>query len=188
MQIRYHFVIGLLLQTFFSTVHAEVPLAGTNAPAFSLPDQAAHIRHLDDFRGKWVVLYFYPKDDTPGCTAEACSFRDDIQQLGVLGAQVVGVSVDDTSSHASFAQKYHLPFPLLSDKDASVAKAYGAFSDWGIMKFAKRYTFLIDPNGKIAKSYRDVDTSRHSTEVIVDLKRLMAKSPGSGEKQSATMH
>ena len=186
MQSRY-LVIGLLLPLFFSVAQAEVPKPGTIAPAFSLPDQDSHTRRLDDFRGRWVVLYFYPKDDTPGCTAEACSFRDDIQQLGGLGAQVVGVSVDDTSSHASFAQKYHLPFPLLSDKDASAAKAYGAFSDWGIMKFARRYTFLIDPNGKIAKSYLDVDTSRHSTEVITDLRQLMSKPPGSGDKPSAAL-
>ena len=186
MQSRY-LVIGLLLPLFFSVAQAEVPKPGTIAPAFSLPDQDSHTRRLDDFRGKWVVLYFYPKDDTPGCTAEACSFRDDIQQLGELGAQVVGVSVDDTSSHASFAQKYHLPFPLLSDKDASAAKAYGAFSDWGIIKFARRYTFLIEPNGRLAKSYLDVDTSRHSTEVIADLRQLMSKPPGSGDKPSVAL-
>ena len=186
MQSRY-FVIGLLLPLFFSVAQAGIPQTGSIAPAFSLPDQNNDTRCLDDFRGKWVVLYFYPKDDTPGCTAEACSFRDDIQQLGGLGAQVVGVSVDDTSSHASFAQKYHLPFPLLSDKDASAAKAYGAFSDWGIMKFAKRYTFLIDPNGKIVKSYLDVDTSRHSSEIIADLRQLMTKSSGSSDKASAAL-
>ena len=174
MRMRYIW-IGLLAFMLATALRAEVPQAGTPAPAFSLPDQDNHVRRLADFRGKWVVLYFYPKDDTPGCTKEACSFRDDIQQFGALGAQVLGVSVDDTVSHAAFAKKYHLPFPLLSDKDATAAKAYGAFSDLVVMKFAKRYTFLIDPAGKIAKTYLDVDTSRHSTQVIADLKQLMAK-------------
>ncbi len=177
-----HLAMGLLLPLFFSMARAEVPQSGNIAPVFSLPDQDKHTRRLGDFRGKWVVLYFYPKDDTPGCTAEACSFRDDLQQLDDLGAQVLGVSVDDTSSHARFARKYHLPFPLLSDKDASTAKAYGAFSDWGVMQFAKRYTFLIDPSGKIAKSYLDVDTSRHSTEIIADLRQRMKKPQNGGKK------
>jgi thioredoxin-dependent peroxiredoxin len=160
------------------TVYAAVPQSGTVAPTFALPDQQGQLRRLEEFRGKWVVLYFYPKDDTPGCTQEACSFRDDIAQLGSLGAQVLGVSVDDSSSHAAFAKKYHLPFPLLADKDATAARAYGAFSDWLIMKFANRYTFLIDPSGKIAKTYQSVDTSRHSVEVIADLKQLLAKPTG----------
>ncbi len=119
-------------------------------------------------------LYFYPKDDTPGCTKEACSFRDDLQQLEKLGAKVVGISEDDADSHARFAQKYHLPFPLLADKDGSVADSYGALTNLGLVKFAKRYTFLIDPQGKIAKVYEKVDTSRHSQEIILDLQHLKA--------------
>ncbi|TSA49582.1 MAG: peroxiredoxin, partial [Nitrosomonadales bacterium] len=118
----------------------------------------------------WVVLYFYPKDDTPGCTKEACSFRDDLAQLEKLGAKVVGISVDDSDSHARFAQKYHLPFPLLSDKDGKVADSYGALTNLGLLKLAKRYTFLIDTQGKVAKVYLSVDTSRHSQEIIADLK------------------
>jgi peroxiredoxin Q/BCP len=149
-----------------------VPTIGSAAPEFSLPDQNGHQTRLGDWRGRWVVLYFYPKDDTPGCTEEACHFRDDLQALKALGAQVVGISVDDTASHAAFATKYNLPFPLLADADASVAKRFGAYSDWFVTGFAKRYTFLIDPNGRIAQSYLSVDTSRHSTEIIADLKRL----------------
>jgi peroxiredoxin Q/BCP len=95
-----------------------------------------------------------------------------MQQLEQLGAKVIGVSEDDTNSHAKFAQKYHLPFPLLADKDGSVANSYGALTNLGLIKFAKRYTFLIDPQGKIAKAYEKVDTSRHSQEIIADLKRL----------------
>lgn len=151
---------------------AEPPKAGQSAPSFDLPDHLGHRHRLEDYAGKWVVLYFYPKDDTPGCTKEACSFRDDLFQLEKLGAKVIGVSVDDTDSHTKFAKKYNLPFPLLVDKDGKLAASYGALTNLGIVKFAKRYTFLISPDGKIAKTYLSVDTSRHSQEIIDDLKRL----------------
>lgn len=168
--------LTLILCAAGAAVATDVPAQGSSAPEFSLPDQNGRQSHLSDWRGRWVVLYFYPKDDTPGCTEEACHFRDDLQSLKGLGAQVVGISVDDTKSHAAFAQKYHLPFPLLADADATVAKTYGAYSDWFLTGFAKRYTFLIDPNGRIAHSYLNVDTSRHSVEIIADLKRLSAPS------------
>jgi peroxiredoxin Q/BCP len=148
---------------------------GQVAPFFSLPDQAQHQHNLSDYAGKWVVLYFYPKDDTPGCTKEACSFRDDLAQLEKLGAQVVGISVDDSDSHAKFAAKYHLPFPLLADKDGKVAESYGALNNLGLFKIARRYTSLIDPQGNISKVYLSVDTSRHSQEIINDLKGLLQK-------------
>ena len=157
----------------------DVPVPGSPAPAFTLPDQNGRNVALESLRGQWVVLYFYPKDDTPGCTEEACTFRDDLAQLTALGAQVVGVSVQDSASHAEFAKKYHLPFPLLADRDGVVARRYGAFTDWKVMRFAKRYTFLIDPQGKIAKTYLKVDTSRHSAEIIADLKQL---TPPSGKR------
>ena len=150
-----------------------VPVLGGLAPDFSLPDQNGRVVTLESLRGKWLVLYFYPKDDTPGCTQEACSFRDDLAQLTQLGAQIVGVSVDDGASHAEFAQKYHLPFPLLSDQDGAVARRYGAYADWKVVHYAKRYTFLIDPQGKIAKTYLKVDTSRHSAEIIADLRQWL---------------
>jgi peroxiredoxin Q/BCP len=118
------------------------------------------------------VLYFYPKDDTPGCTKEACAFRDDLASLEKLGAKVVGISVDDSDSHAKFAAKYHLPFPLLADEDGKVAESYGALANLFVVKIAKRYTFLIDPKGKISKVYLSVDTSRHSQEIVDDLKDL----------------
>ena len=156
------------------SVAADVPKAGSPAPDFKLPDAQSKTHTLADYAGKWLVLYFYPKDDTPGCTKEACSFRDDLFQLEKLGAKVVGVSVDDSKSHAEFAKKYNLPFPLLSDKDAKVADSYGALMNLGVVKKAKRYTFLIDPQGKIAKVYLSVDTSRHSQEIIDDLKQLTA--------------
>lgn len=168
------FALFLLCGLMFwgSAQAAGVPMPGSAAPGFALPDQNGKIQSLADLRGQWVVLYFYPKDDTPGCTEEACQFRDDLLGLKALGAQVVGVSVDDTASHADFAKKYNLPFPLLADRDGRVAESYGALNDWGLFKVARRYTFLINPQGQIAKSYLKVDTSRHSAEVIADLKRL----------------
>jgi peroxiredoxin Q/BCP len=142
---------------------------GDKAPDFNLPDANAEMINLASFKGHWLVLYFYPKDDTPGCTKEACSFRDDLHALEKLGAKVVGVSVDDSGSHTEFAKKYHLPFPLLSDKNGAVAAKYGALTNLGIIKMAKRYTFLINPDGVLKKSYLSVDTSRHSQQIIDDL-------------------
>ena len=153
----------------------EVPKVGQVAPDFNLPDQNGKLHKLMDYTGKWLVLYFYPKDDTPGCTQEACAFRDDLVQLTVLGAEVAGVSLDDSSSHAAFAQKYHLPFPLLAGKNSDVAARYGVQLNLGLFKLAKRYTFLINPQGKISKVYDSVETSRHSKEIIEDLKLLIAE-------------
>jgi peroxiredoxin Q/BCP len=153
----------------------ELPKVGEAAPDFELPDQNGVSHNLKEFTGKWLVLYFYPRDDTPGCTQEACAFRDDLHKLKALGAQVVGISVDDSSSHAEFAEKYHLPFPLLADKTAGVAERYGALLNLIVFRIAKRYTFLIDPQGKVAKVYLKVETSKHSTEIIEDLKTLTGK-------------
>jgi peroxiredoxin Q/BCP len=153
----------------------ELPKVGEAAPVFSLPDQNGVQHTLNEYAGKWLVLYFYPKDDTPGCTQEACAFRDDLHKLTALGAQVVGISVDDGASHTEFAKKYHLPFPLLADKSTEVAARYGVLMNLGLFKIAKRYTFLIDPQGKIAKVYEKVETSRHSTEIIEELKQLTSK-------------
>ena len=155
---------------------AGTPAIGEDAPDFRLPDQTGTPRTLKDYAGKWVVLYFYPKDDTPGCTQQACAFRNDFRKLTDLGAQVLGMSVDDSASHAAFARKYHLPFPLLADSGGAVAQRYGALRNLGIVKFAKRYTFLIDPQGKIAQVYLSVDTARHSQEIIVDLQAHLSRS------------
>ena len=151
---------------------ADTPEIGQPAPNFSLPDQNGKIHTLDNFRGKWLALYFYPKDDTPGCTEQACKFRDDLHKLEALGANIVGISVDNTTSHAKFARKYNLPFPLLADNKAETAAQYNSLLNLGLVKFAKRNTFLIDPNGKIAKIYLSASTSRNSIEVIEDLKKL----------------
>lgn len=165
-------LVTLLVAYRAVSVAGELPKVGEPAPDFNLPDAQSQRHQLSDYAGKWLVLYFYPKDDTPGCTKEACNFRDDLFHLEKLGAKVVGVSVDDTESHAEFARKYSLPFPLLSDKDGKVAERYGALLNLGLIRKAKRYTFLIDPQGNIAKVYLSVDTSRHSQEIIDDLKQL----------------
>lgn len=154
----------------------ELPEVGKPAPDFNLPDQNGKQHTLQEYRGKWLVLYFYPKDDTPGCTQEACAFRDDLKQISELGAQVVGVSVDDSNSHAEFAKKYHLPFPLLADKTTETAERYGSLMNLFLIKVARRYTFLIDPQSNVRKVYLSVETSRHSKEVIDDLQKLVAGS------------
>jgi peroxiredoxin Q/BCP len=166
-------VVALLLSQMARA--GELPKVGEAAPDFELPDQNGVQHTLKGYAGKWLVLYFYPKDDTPGCTQEACAFRDDLHKVTALGAQVVGISVDDSASHAEFAKKYHLPFPLLADKTAAVAAKYGALTNLGLIKFARRYTFLIDPQGKVVRVYTKVETSKHSTEIIKDLQELIEK-------------
>jgi thioredoxin-dependent peroxiredoxin len=174
MKIAFYSVILLIAFLGFRSISmaATTPKIGDNAPDFNLPNAQGEMVSLGNFKGHWLVLYFYPKDDTPGCTKEACSFRDDLHQLEKLGAKVVGISVDDSGSHAEFAKKYHLPFPLLSDQNGIAAKQYGALTNLGLIKIAKRYTFLIDADGVLRKSYLSVDTSRHSQQIIDDLSAI----------------
>ncbi|MDH4134771.1 MAG: peroxiredoxin [Gammaproteobacteria bacterium] len=148
---------------------------GEPAPAFALKDQDNKTHSLADYRGQWVVLYFYPKDDTPGCTTEACNFRDDLPALRALGVAILGISTDDTQSHARFAEKFKLPFPLLSDTDGRVAKSYGSLQSLGPIQFAKRHSFVIAPDGRLAKIYRSVSPATHSRELQQDLKELRKK-------------
>ncbi len=148
------------------------PADGQAAPEFHLQDQKGNWHTLAQHSGKWVVLYFYPKDFTPGCTKEVCTFRDDVIALKKAGADVLGVSLDDVKSHEDFAEKYHVPFPLLSDNQQETAKAYGVLTSKMGMTYAKRETFLIDPQGKVAKHYRDVDPEKNSKQVLADLAAL----------------
>lgn len=168
---------GLLVALFLSwPVWANSPLqAGEAAPDFLLADGEGRMRQLGEWRGNWLVLYFYPRDDTPGCTAEAKAFNDRQSEFAALKAQVIGVSVDDVESHRAFARSLGLKFPLLADTDGKVSRRYGALNDFAVVKFAKRHTFLIDPKGRIAKAYRDVEPSRHAGEIVADLKQLGAK-------------
>lgn len=179
MTLKIFFYIVALLLAFFgyrSYAHAANNLkVGDDAPSFTLNDAKGQTHYLSDYAGKYLVLYFYPKDDTPGCTKEACHFRDDMVQLEKLGAKVVGVSVDDSQSHDEFAKKYNLPFPLLTDTSGKVADSYNALTNFYVVKIAKRYTFLINPDGKIAKIYTNVDTSKHSQQIIDDLKAMSSK-------------
>lgn len=143
---------------------------------FKLPDQDGKIHSLSQYLGKWVVLYFYPRDDTPGCTKEACNFRDSIHELEKLEVVILGVSKDSISSHKKFSEKYHLNFPILSDEKKDVLKLYKA---WGKKKFMGkefegilRMTYLIDPEGEIKKAYDKVNPLIHAEEVFKDLQTL----------------
>lgn len=151
-----------------------VPEVGQPAPAFSLPDQNGKIHTLSEYKGKWLVLYFYPKDDTPYCTKEACAFRDNFAKIKAAGASILGVSLDTEASHAKFAEKNKLPFPLLADTSGSVTREYGVMENLVLFKLARRYTFLIDPKGNIAKVYDKVQIYAHVNAVLDDLKRLSA--------------
>ena len=147
------------------------------APDFSLIDQNGIVQSLKDYAGRWVVLYFYPKDNTSGCTAEACNFRDEREAIRALGnAEIIGISKDSVASHKRFADKHGLTFPILSDPDHAVIEAYGA---WGKRKFMGREyvgtfrnTYIINPDGEIVKTYEGVDPKKHAIEIIQDLKTL----------------
>lgn len=150
--------------------------AGIPAPDFSLPDEKGQLHRLSDFSGQTVVLYFYPKDDTPGCTTEACNFRDDYSAYQEAGIVILGVSPDAIRSHAKFKQKYDLPFPLLADVDHKVCEQYGV---WGLKKFmgreyegVLRTTFLIGPDGIIKKVFENVKPAQHSQEVLAALEAV----------------
>jgi peroxiredoxin Q/BCP len=149
---------------------------GSKAPAFKLPDQSGKEHSLKDYAGKWLLIYFYPKDDTPGCTTEACTIRDNFSDFKKSKIAVLGVSIDAVKSHEKFAKKYNLPFPLLADTDKKMVEAYGV---WGKKKFmgreymgTRRMSFLIDPAGKIAKIYEQVKPKEHAGEVLADQKKL----------------
>ena len=163
------FLMGVL--ACLSVAHADTQL-GSPAPEFKLQDQSGKWHQLKDYRGKWVVLYFYAKDMTPGCTTQACEFRDNIFAFRDAGAVVLGISVDDVESHKRFAAKHSLPFPLLADPEREITKRYDVMSFTG---FAKRETFLIDPQGRLVKHYLDVDPKGHSQIVLEDLKTLQKR-------------
>lgn len=163
---------------WLNQARAAQPAVGQAAPGFRLQDQNGKWVALEDFKGKWIAVYFYPKADTPGCTKEACEFRDNIFAFEEIGATILGVSIDAIKDQKKFAEKYSLPFPLLADIDGKTAEAYGVLNNLGIMKIAKRQSFLIGPDGTIARHYEKVDPATHSKEVLADLKTLMAKKPG----------
>ena len=148
---------------------ADPPAVNTKAPDFTLKSQENKSVNLHDFKGKWVVLYFYPKDMTPGCTIEAHNFQRDLSKFEAANAVVVGVSVDTPDSHKQFCTKEGLTFRLLADPDHKVVDEYGSLGHFGSMTIAQRNTFLIDPQGKIVKVWTKVDPSKHSEEVLAEL-------------------
>ncbi|HWL62398.1 MAG TPA: peroxiredoxin [Steroidobacteraceae bacterium] len=170
------------------------PKAGDTAPAFSLVDQNGKKHSLSDYKGKWVVVYFYPKDQTPGCTTQACQFTENVFAFRKAGAQILGISVDDEASHKAFEkalagnakisaenqkliEEHGLPFPLLADSTFATAKAYGVLTQRGTMNIASRETFLIDPQGKVARHYEVTPDKLegHSAELLKDIKALQEK-------------
>ena len=165
-------VLALVVPRLIWSSHASALTIGSTAPDFNLMSQEGNPVGLQDFRGSWVVLYFYPKDQTPGCTREAHNFQVDQAKYAERHAVVLGVSVDSVDSHKKFCSKEGLNFKLLADQEGKVSQAYGSLTNLGIVKFAARHTFLIDPTGKIAKTYRSVDPARHSEEVLAALDQL----------------
>jgi peroxiredoxin Q/BCP len=161
----------------------SAPGPGDLAPEIALPDDAGTIHRLADRQGRWTIVYFYPKDDTPGCTIESCQFRDADESFRAEGADVWGISPDGAASHRRFREKFDLPFTLLSDEDHAVAELYGAWQlktmygreSMGI----QRSTFLVDPDGRIARSWPRVKAEGHAAEVLTELAALAAARPGS---------
>ncbi len=165
------FVVLILVTT--SALHA-FNMKGTKAPDFKLPDQDGEMHQLSDYSGQWLVLYFYPRDDTPGCTVEAQEFRDNLNTLNELNAIVMGISVDGLESKKAFHTDQKLNFNLLADVDKETSKAYNVLNDLVVLSYSKRQTFIIDPVGVIAHHFEDVDPDTHAGEVITKLKEIKA--------------
>ncbi|MEJ2622906.1 MAG: peroxiredoxin [Candidatus Thiodiazotropha sp.] len=146
---------------------------GLPAPGFELYDQSGKLHRLADYQGKWVVLFFYPKDHTPGCSAEVCDFNSEHDQLLALGVVLLGVSTDNQKSHEKFALKHHLKFPILSDQQGRAARTYQSLFKLGPFRFAKRDSFIVDPQGHIAAIYRGVKPKGHGRFILDELKHLM---------------
>jgi peroxiredoxin Q/BCP len=169
-------ILTLALAALFAVAadQPQPPTAGSQAPAFSLPNQEGAQVSLDQFKGKWVVLYFYPKDFTSGCTIEAHNFQRDLDKYTQKNAVILGVSVDNVDSHKSFCTKEGLNFKLLADSSHAVVQQYGSIMEYNGMTLAARNTFLIDPTGVIKKVYLKVSPQGHSEEVLADLQQLQS--------------
>ena len=154
---------------------SATPAEGSNAPDFTLPSQEGSNVSLKDYRGKWVVLYFYPKDQTPGCTREAHNFQVDQTKYAERNSVVLGVSVDSVDSHKKFCAKEGLNFKLLADTDHKASEEYGSIMNLGVKKLSARHTFIISPDGLIAREYLDVKPADHSAELLAELTELQKK-------------
>jgi peroxiredoxin Q/BCP len=182
--VRYQLATTLLGLFMVAPAFAGEVTVGEAAPDFRLQDQNGEWHTLEQYRGQWVALYFYPKDDTPGCTKEACAFRDNIFAFENIGATILGVSLDDVDSHKEFADKYSLPFSILADTNKEAAKQYGVYTKMGTFEMAKRESFVIDPQGRVAKHYSKVNAETHSEEVLADLELLIAETATTAETAS----
>lgn len=167
-------VVAVLMGAAYLSVHAadKAPAVGVAAPDFTLMSQEGKLVNLHDFSGKWVVLYFYPKDFSSGCTVEAHNFQRDLAQYEQKGVAIVGISVDSFESHQKFCTKEGLNFKLLADPDHKVSDEYGSIMNFGVKKLSARHTFIINPEGVIVKEYMDVNPGKHSEEVLADLTQL----------------
>lgn len=172
-------VAGLLFAALPAS--AGSPKVGAPAPDFRLQDQNGGWVTLQSQRGKWVVLYFYPKDNTPGCTSQACGLRDNIFAFRREGAVILGVSVDDVASKKAFAKEHSLPFPVLADSGKAVTKSYGVLTSMlGVWEHSRRDTFIIDPQGRVARHFEKVDPEGHAEMVLAEIRRLKAAAPKAG--------
>jgi len=171
--IKVFLVLAIVLALIFifkkSAFGSEDKLLGNSAPEFKLKNSYGKLVSLNEFKGEWLLVFFYPKDDTPGCTKEACSLRDNFTEIKKLNANIVGISIDSSDSHKEFKEKYNLPFMLLSDPDGETAKKYGALNNFFIFKLAKRQSFMIDPEGVVRRVYRNVSPSNNAQEIKTDL-------------------
>ncbi len=150
-------------------------LLNKKAPSFSLKDSNNKDTALENFKGHWLIIFFYPKDNTPGCTKEVCLFRDDYSQIKSLNTKIIGINTDKIESHKNFQTKHNLPFPLLSDIDGLISKKYFALFNLLFINFSKRRSFIIDPQGVVKRIYKTVNPAIHSTEIINDLQLLQKK-------------
>ena len=171
--------LPLLILTTVATLlaagsaQADKVAIGQLAPDFELTDQDGLLHSLEDYRDRWVVLFFYPKDGTPGCTTEACEFRDNIFAFRDLNTQILGISMDDAESHKAFSEEHGLPYPLLADVEGHVAESYGVKTRMFGLTVAKRQTFIVDPDGNLVKHYETVKPATHSKDVLADLAVLV---------------
>ena len=163
-----------LLMLIAASLPVNAATVGEPAPDFELADQYGEIHSLEDFSGKWLVVFFYPKADTPGCTTQACNFRDNIYAIRGAGAEVVGISVDSVEDQNKFSEKYKLPFTILSDTGGRTCDAFGVLRSFGSMEVANRESFLVNPEGIVVKHYKEVSPDSHTQDVIADLERFQS--------------
>lgn len=156
---------GLILWVWRASRITPYLVEGEAAPDFQLNDQDGRMRSLQAYRGRWLVLYFYPRAATPGCTRQACDFRDNFLKVQALNAEIVGISVDRSEAHARFARQHHLPFALMADPAGKTAAAYGTLFRLGPLRFARRHTFILTPEGRVGKIFRQVHPGQHAAEV-----------------------